>query len=67
MSDIDYTGSQALASVLDELARRQITFAVARAGDRAKAGLEAAGLTARIGPDRFFSAVDEAVTALDGH
>jgi SulP family sulfate permease len=67
MSDIDYTGARALAGVLDELERRQITFAVARAGDRARAGLAAAGLTARIGPDRFFSAVDEAVRALDGH
>ncbi len=66
MSDIDYTGARALAGVLDELDRRTIAFAVARAGDRARAGLAAAGLEARIGPDRFFSAVDEAVTSLAG-
>ena len=32
MSDIDYTGTQALRTMLDELERKQIAFGVARAG-----------------------------------
>jgi len=64
MSDIDYTGSRALHQVLDELDRRHITVAVARAGEHVREGLTRSGLLERIGADRLFPAVDEAVTAL---
>jgi sulfate permease, SulP family len=64
MSDIDYTGADALRDVLDELDRRQIGFAIARAGDRVRLSLARSGLLARIGEERLFPAVDEAVTAL---
>lgn len=64
MSDLDYTGAAALSAVLDELARREITFAIARAGEHVRQSLERSGLLERIGEDRLFPAVDEAVTAL---
>jgi len=64
MSDIDYTGSRALHQVLDELDRRHITVAVARAGEHVREGLTRSGLLERIGADRLFPAVDEAVTDL---
>ncbi|HET6794589.1 MAG TPA: SulP family inorganic anion transporter [Acidimicrobiales bacterium] len=66
MSDIDYTGCRALGQALDELDRRHIGFAFARAGQRVRHSLARAKLEERIGADRFFPAVDEAVTALTG-
>jgi sulfate permease, SulP family len=64
MSDIDYTGSRALAEVLDDLDRDHIGFAVGRAGEHTRDYLRRSGLLARIGEDRFFPSVDEAVRAL---
>jgi SulP family sulfate permease len=64
MSDLDYTGSRALAEILDELDDDHITFAVARAGQHAREGLRRSGLLARIGEDHLFPSVDEAVQAL---
>ena len=64
MSDLDYTGSRALAEVLDGLDRDRIDFAVARAGQHARDGLRRSGLLARIGEDHLFASVDEAVRAL---
>jgi high affinity sulfate transporter 1 len=63
MYDVDFTGSQALAKALDELGHDGIALAVARAGDHLKDNLARAGLLQRIGPDRFYASVDEAVTA----
>ncbi len=64
MSDIDFTGSRALAETLDELDRTGIGFAVARAGQHVHDALARAGLLTRIGKERFFPSVDEAVVAL---
>ena len=64
MSDIDYTGSRALDLILDELDRRHIPLAVARAGERVRHSLERSGLLARVGPANLFPSVDEAVTAV---
>jgi SulP family sulfate permease len=64
MSDIDYTGSRAVRDVLDKLDRDHITVAVARAGQHLQEGLARSGLLDRIGDERFFPAVDAAVTAL---
>ena len=64
MSDIDFTGSHAMSEVLDELDRHHITVAVARAGHHLHEGLARSGLLERIGAERFFDSVDEAVTAL---
>jgi sulfate permease, SulP family len=64
MTDVDYTGSRALSELLDELDRRQITFAIARAGTGVQRNLDRSGLLKRIGKARFFDSTDAAVTAL---
>lgn len=66
MSDIDFTGSRALAKVLNEVEARHLLFAVARIGDRARQGFVRSGLAARIGEERFFPSVGEAVSAVLG-
>ena len=64
MSDVDYTGTQSLRDVLDDLQRQHIVLAVARAGQRVRESLSRSGLLERIGEHRFFASVDEAVVAL---
>ncbi len=64
MADVDYTGSRALRQVLADMEARHTTFAVARAGQRTRDSLARAGLAERIGDDRFFASVGEAVDAL---
>jgi SulP family sulfate permease len=64
MSDIDFTGSVALREVLDEMQRRGVAFGVARAAGRLRDGLARSGLFDRVGGDRFFDSVGEAVSAL---
>ena len=64
MSDLDYTGARSLREALDELDRRHITFAIARAGEHVRDSLARSGLLQRIGEDRLFPSVGEAVTAL---
>ena len=66
MSDIDYTGSQALGRVLDELDRVKVDFAMARVGDRVRTSLERSGLLTRIGPTKLYPSVGEAVEGLAG-
>ena len=64
MSDIDFTGVRALGRVLDACERDGITVGVARAGEHVREKLQSSGLVSRIGEDRFYSTVDEAVSAL---
>jgi sulfate permease, SulP family len=64
MTDLDYSGGLALRSVLDNLDRDRITFAVARAAQRVRGSMTRSGLLERIGEDHFFPAVDEAVATL---
>jgi SulP family sulfate permease len=66
MTDVDFTGSRALGRVLDAAARHHIAFGVARAGDHLRDTLQRSGLLGRIGEERFFSTVNEAVTSLAG-
>jgi SulP family sulfate permease len=62
MTDLDFTGSLALAQTLDTLDRHHISFAVARAGQHLRENLARSGLLERIGADRLYASVDEAVT-----
>jgi sulfate permease, SulP family len=64
MHDIDFTGARVLNDVLDELDRQHITFALTSAGNRLRENLARSGLLKRIGPDRLFPSVDDAVKAL---
>jgi sulfate permease, SulP family len=62
MYDVDFTGSRALGQALDALGRDGVAFAVARAGDHLKENLARSGLLQRIGAERFYPSVNEAVT-----
>jgi MFS superfamily sulfate permease-like transporter len=62
MTDLDFTGSQALGAALDELDARQVAFALARVAQHVRDSLERSGLLARIGEGRLFPSVDEAVS-----
>ena len=64
MSDLDYTGARSLHEALDDLDRKHISFAIARAGEHVRDSLTRSGLLQRIGEDRLFPSVHEAVTAL---
>ncbi|MGB5151930.1 MAG: SulP family inorganic anion transporter [Mycobacterium sp.] len=64
MTDVDYTGSCALRQTLDQLDRRGLSLAIARANGVVCAGLARSGLLTRIGADHLFASVDEAVRAL---
>ncbi len=64
MADLDFTGSRALSRALDGLERDRTEFAVARAGAHLRDNLDRSGLLARIGTERLFGSVGEAVTAL---
>lgn len=64
MSDIDYTGSETLRQVLDQLDRDGVRFALARTGGRVRAGLGRSDLLGRIGRQNLFASVNEAVLTL---
>ena len=64
MSDIDFTGTNAMSKVVDLCERDGIAFGIARSGVHLHDSLRRSGLAARIGEDHFFSSVNEAVTAL---
>lgn len=64
MADIDYTGSCALRRLLDQMDARGVSLAMARTNGAVGVGLARSGLLARIGADRLFASVDEAVRAL---
>jgi hypothetical protein len=63
MHDMDFTGARILNQVLDDLDRRHVTFALARVGSGLRTSL-ARSVLPRIGADRLFSSVDQAVRAL---
>ena len=64
MSDIDYTGTRALARVIEACERDDVTFGVARAGIHLHDSLRRSGLASRIGEEHFFDTVDGAVRGL---
>jgi sulfate permease, SulP family len=64
MSDIDYTGARTVHELLDEFDREHVVLAIARAGEHLRGELERSGLLARIGRERLFASVGEAVAAL---
>jgi high affinity sulfate transporter 1 len=65
-SDIDFTGTRGLERVLERCERDGIAFGIARAGEHLRESLRRSGLAARIGENRFFPTVDEAVRAMAG-
>ena len=64
VTDIDYTGTRALAALIDELTRSHIVVGVARAVGGAPQNIARSGLLHRFGREHLFATVDDAVTAL---
>jgi high affinity sulfate transporter 1 len=62
LNDLDFTGARVLGELLSELERDHIEFRVARAGRHLRDALTRSGLMPRIGEDKLFDSVDEAVT-----
>jgi high affinity sulfate transporter 1 len=60
IDDIDFTGGKTLVEVADELAARNIVFAVARARGGVRRELDRFGLTDKIGHDRYFERLEAA-------
>ena len=64
MSDIDYTGLQALRALADELEQRGIAVGIARTSHLVHRDLRRGALLKQLGPDHLFVSVEAAVTAL---
>jgi sulfate permease, SulP family len=64
MSDIDYTGLQALRDLTTELGQRGIAVGIARASHLVHRNLKHGALLRQIGADHLFASVEGAVTAL---
>lgn len=54
IDDIDYTGGQALAEFADDLAARNITFAVSNANRHVRQILDRFGVTEKIGTNPYY-------------
>ncbi|GFG50299.1 hypothetical protein MAGR_17400 [Mycolicibacterium agri] len=61
--EVDLTALDALDELRDDMARRGITFAMARVKQDLRDALAAAGLLDKIGEDRIFMTVPTAVEA----
>jgi MFS superfamily sulfate permease-like transporter len=57
MDDVDYTGGKTLGELADQLESRGIVFAVAAASPALRRELDAFGLTAKIGADRYYDSL----------
>jgi high affinity sulfate transporter 1 len=66
LADIDYTGARMLAEIATELHERGVAIAIARSSHLVHHDLKHSGLLDRIGADRLFSNVDDAVNAVGG-
>ena len=64
MSDIDYTGARTLVELAAELKGRGVTTAIARSSHLVHHDLKHGGVLQRIGQDRLFATVEEAVDAV---
>jgi sulfate permease, SulP family len=64
ISDIDYTGLQALRDLTTELGHRAVTIGIARTSHLVHHNLQRGAILEQLGPDHLFASVDQAVTAL---
>ncbi|MDK2975323.1 MAG: hypothetical protein PWP08_1694 [Methanofollis sp.] len=63
IGDIDYTSAEALKSVILELKRTGVTFVMSELGDPVRAELDRDGITAMVGDDHIFEAVQDVIEA----
>jgi SulP family sulfate permease len=66
ISDIDYTGLQALRDLAAELGQAGVAFGIARSSHLVHHDLKHGALLQRLGHDLLFASVEAAVTALRG-
>ena len=64
MSDVDYTGMQALRDMAVEFEGRGVSVGIARASHLVHHNLKHGALLAQLGSDHLFASVEEAVAAL---
>jgi MFS superfamily sulfate permease-like transporter len=64
MSDIDYTGLQALRDLVAELRRAGVVLGIARSSHLVHHDLKHGALLEQLGPDHLFTSVEAAVAAL---
>jgi high affinity sulfate transporter 1 len=60
IDDVDYTGGKVLAEMADQLAERQIVFAIANTNDTVRHELDLFGVTAKIGEEHYYASVEAA-------
>ena len=63
IDDVDFTGGKTIVETAEQLAERDVTFAVAVLSDEVRAEFDRFGLTEQIGEDRYFATLEDAVTA----
>jgi sulfate permease, SulP family len=64
ISDIDYTGLQALRDLAIEFRQRSVIIAIARTSHLVHHDLKHGAILEQLGPDHLFPSVDQAVAAL---
>ena len=65
IGDIDYSGSDSLRQIQEELARKGVTLVLTDMSDRVRKELDAYELTDKIGADNFYASILEAVRAYE--
>ncbi len=63
IGDIDYSGSETLGAVREELASQGVTLVMADVDEKVREELDAYGLTEKIGEERLFATIPQAVSA----
>ena len=64
IDDVDFTGGQTIVETAEQLAKRDVVFAVAAVlSDEVRGEFDRFGLTELIGEERYFATVDDAVAA----
>jgi MFS superfamily sulfate permease-like transporter len=63
MGDIDYSGSETLGAVHEELASQGVTLVLADVDEKVRRELDAYGLTARIGGEHVFPTIPAMIAA----
>ncbi len=64
VSDIDFTGLQALRDLASELGQRGATIGITRASHLVRHDLKHGALLEQFGPDHLFASVEQGVSAL---
>jgi high affinity sulfate transporter 1 len=63
IDDIDFTGGKTLLEAAEQLAERNVVLAIALATDDVKRELDRFGVTEKIGEERYFATLDDAIAA----